>query len=47
MELVLKYMTENLQDLILQGFGTGSVMAVMSTVTGYVISKVQSLVNDK
>ena len=47
MELVAEIMFERMPDLINIGFGYGSIIAIVAIMTGYVISKVQSLVNDK
>ena len=47
MELVFEFMFESMLDLIDIGFGYGSIIAIIAIMTGYVISKVQSLVNDK
>ena len=47
MELVAEFMFESMPDLMNIGFGYGSIIAIIAIMTGYVISKVQSLVNDK
>lgn len=47
MELLAEIMKERMPDLISLSFGVGSLLSVISILTGYAISKAQGLVNDK
>ncbi len=47
MELCVEIMRGNMAELVCTAFGYGSIMAIIPIMTGYVISKVQGLVNDK
>lgn len=46
-EACLEFAKQYMPDVIALGFGFGSLLSVISILTSYVISKVQSLVNDK
>ena len=46
-EACLEFAKQYMPDLIALGFGTGSLLSVITVLAGYAISKAQSLVNDK